>query len=80
MSLPKVPEDRFNDLLARNEEYLSSGAFKAPIPLSTARQLVQNYGYKGLYILTCADGRVHPEEIFGLKKGECQKSRENSGL
>ena len=40
---------------------------------------MKEHDYKGLYILTCADSRVLPEEIFGLKKGEANVIRNAGG-
>ena len=60
-------------------QFLASGSFEAPRGLAEAAALVKEHGYKGLYILTCADGRVLPEEIFGLKKGEANILRNAGG-
>lgn len=43
------------------------------------KEFVAATGYQSLYILTCADGRVHPEEIFGLKKGDANVIRNAGG-
>lgn len=59
-------------------QYLASRSFKPPRPLS-GLEAAKKDGWKGLYILTCADSRIMPEEIFGLKKGEASVIRNAGG-
>lgn len=60
-------------------QFLASGSFKQPRALADVDGLVKDHGFKGLYILTCADSRIFPEEIFGLKKGEANVIRNAGG-
>jgi len=65
--------------LSTTRQFLASGSFQPPRALADVASLVKEHNYKGLYILTCADGRVLPEEIFGLKKGEVNILRNGGG-
>jgi len=60
-------------------QFLASGSFQQPRRLADVGALVKEHSYKALYILTCSDGRVLPEEIFGLKKGEAAILRNAGG-
>ncbi|KAF1962493.1 carbonic anhydrase [Byssothecium circinans] len=63
-----MASSRFQTLLQRNEETLSSYIVPPTMEVRSARPFTKENG--AVFIISCADPRVEPAEFLQLKKGE----------
>lgn len=68
MTAAKFPHDKFNDLLAANQDYQKT--FKYSELTGVAKQ--------GLAIVTCMDSRINPLSVVGMRSGDAKILR-NAG-
>lgn len=68
MTAAKFPHDKFDDLLAANQEYQKT--FKYSELTGVAKQ--------GLAIVTCMDSRINPLSVVGMRSGDAKILR-NAG-
>lgn len=68
MTAAKFPHDKFDDLLAANQEYQNT--FKYSDLTGVAK--------RGLAIVTCMDSRINPLSVVGMRSGDAKILR-NAG-